>query len=80
MDKYNNTFNTKQANIEKLIEEESDLSELDGQSHADSFFLLKDNYQGLKPKDNTAEQTLLYNEKKEEIHAPESIHEKSGPP
>ena len=30
MDKYNNTFNTKQANIEKLIEEESDLSELDG--------------------------------------------------
>ena len=49
------TFNTLQAKIEDLKEDESDISESYGESQADSFFLLKYNYQGLEPKDNTAE-------------------------
>ena len=37
------TFKTIHTKIEDMREEESGLSESDGNSHADSFFLLKDN-------------------------------------
>ena len=63
------TFNTLQAKIEDLKEDESDISESYGESQADSFFLLKYNYQGLEPKDNTAKHTILYNDRnKRSIH------------
>ena len=39
-----NTFTTLQANIVDLKEEESDLSDSDGESHADSLLFLKYNY------------------------------------
>ena len=46
-----------------MREEESGLSESDGNSHADSFFLLKDNWPGLEPREETSKYTLLYNDK-----------------
>ena len=55
------TFTTLQANISYLKEDESDLSDSDGESQADSLFLLKKNYQGMEPKDNTSKNTILYN-------------------
>ena len=65
MENDKNIFTTLKANISELIEEESDLSDSDGESQEDSLFILKDNYQGLESKDNTPGQTILYNEKNE---------------
>ena len=47
MKKSKKTFATLQAKIADLKEEESDLSYSDGDSHAESLFLLKENYQGV---------------------------------
>ena len=49
MKKYKKIFTILQAKIVELKEKESELSDSDGDSHADSFFLLKENYQGLEP-------------------------------
>ena len=43
MNKAKNTFTTLQDQMEELKEYESDLSDSDGESQADSLFLLKDN-------------------------------------
>ena len=59
MKKDTNTFNILQAKISYLKEEWSNLSESYGESHADSFFILKENYHGLEPKHNTAEPNIL---------------------
>ena len=59
MKKAQNTFTTLQVRVSDLKEEESDLPGLDGESHVDYFFLLKDNYHGLEPKENTTYPTLL---------------------
>ena len=69
MEKAKKTFTYLQAKIAEFKEEKSDLSDSDGESQADWLFLLKDNYQGIQPKDNTYEHTLLYNDrKKRSIH------------
>ena len=47
MTKTRKTFTALQAKIEDLKEEKYELPESDGESQADSFFLLKENYQGL---------------------------------
>ena len=41
MTKYKKTFTTLQAKIENLKEDESYLSDSDGESHVDSLFILK---------------------------------------
>ena len=64
MKKSKNTFTTLQSKISELKEDKSDLSDSDGESQEDSFFILKDNYQGMETKYNTAKQTLLYNYRK----------------
>ena len=79
MEKANITFTALQAKIKGHKNDKSDLSDPNKQSQADPFFLLKDNYQGLEPNDNTIEQTLLHNNKKN-IHTQEVIPEDSDPP
>ena len=64
MKKVNKTFTTIKSNISELKEDEYDLSDSYGESQADSFFLLKVNYQGVEPKYNTTEHNLLYNYRK----------------
>ena len=59
MKKDKKTFTTLQAKISDLKKYKSNLSESDGESKADTLFLLKYNYQGLEPKENTDEKTLL---------------------
>ena len=64
MKKSKNTFTTLQSKISDLKEDKSDLSNSGVESQEDSFFLLKDNYQGMETKYNTAKHTLLYNYRK----------------
>ena len=64
MKKVNKTFTTIKSKISELKEDEYDLSDSYGESQADSFFLLKVNYQGAEPKYNTTEHNLLYNYRK----------------
>ena len=47
MKKANMNFITLQANTAELKKDKSDPSDSDGDSHADSFFLMNDNHQGL---------------------------------
>ena len=69
MNNYKNKFANLQAKIEELKKDESDLSGSYGELHTDSFFLLKNNYRGMKPKENTARYNILYNYiKKRYIH------------
>ena len=50
MKKAKNTFTTLKSKISELKEDKSDLSDSDGESQEDSFFILKENYQGMEPK------------------------------
>ena len=59
MNKAKNTFTTLQAKVSDIKEDESDLSDSDGESHADSFFLLKDNYHCMESKYNTPKHNIL---------------------
>ena len=79
MKKTNNNFTALKYKIAELKEDESDLSGSGGESKADLFFLLNDNYQGLEPKENTAEHTLIYNDKKKIYIQKKDIPEDSGP-
>ena len=54
MKKSKKTFTNIKYKIAELKKDESDLSDSDGDLQADSLFLLKDNYQRMEPKDNTA--------------------------
>ena len=64
MKKAKKTFKNIHTKIEDLKEEESGLSDSDGNSHADSFFMLKENWPGLEPREETSKHTLLYNDKR----------------
>ena len=59
MNKAKNTFTTLQYNIADLKNDEYDLSDSDGYSRVNSFFLFKDNYHCLESKDNTPKHNLL---------------------
>ena len=64
MIKSNKTFTPLKDNIKEIKEEESDPFRIRWRVTLRFIFLLKDNYQGLEPNDNTVIQNLLYNDKK----------------
>ena len=76
----NKTPTTLQTKTADLKEYKLVLLDSDGESQADSLFLLKDNYQDMELKYITSKNTLLYNIRNKRSINKKSRPEDSGPP